>query len=180
EAALRPGKIVRSALAAHQLPAIPPTKVSYRGYAVYSPPPPESGGSTVSEVLNILEGFDLSGSDRALALHRLIEASKLAYADRARYVSDPRFVDVPLEELLSQGYADKRRCLIGDTAMKAPVIPGDPTPPYDTTCSGSGSGQVDVEHVSSTDHVSVVDRWGNAVSFTSTNVSSSGVVVPGF
>src|SRR5256886_12825396 len=119
--------------------SISPTRVRYRGYDIYSTPPPESGGSTVSEALNILEGFDLSGSDRALALHRLIEASKLAFADRARYVGDPRFVDVPLEELLSQGYADKRRCLIGDTAMKAPVAPRDPTPPYDTTCPGSGS-----------------------------------------
>ena len=159
EAALRPGKMALADLAAYQLPAISPTRVRYRGYDIYSTPPPESGGSTVSEALNILEGFDLPGSDRALALHRLIEASKLAFADRARYVGDPRFVDVPLEELLSQGYADKRRCLIGDTAMKAPVAPGD---------------------VGSTDHVSVVDRWGNAVSFTSTNVSSSGVVVPGY
>ena len=180
EAALRPGKMALADLAAYQLPAISPTRVRYRGYDIYSTPPPESGGSTVSEALNILEGFELPGSDRALALHRLIEASKLAFADRARYVGDPRFVDVPLEELLSQGYADKRRCLIGDTAMKAPVAPGDPTPPYDTTCPASGSGQVEVEHVSSTDHVSVVDRWGNAVSFTSTNVSSSGVVVPGY
>src|SRR5437879_683264 len=64
--------------------------------------------------------------------------------------------------------------------MKAPVALGDPTPPYDTTCPASGSVQVEVEHVSSTDHVSVVDRWGNAVSSTSTNVSSSGVVVPGY
>src|SRR5207253_11032092 len=122
----------------------------------------------------------LSGADVAFALDRVIGASQLGFADRARYVGDPRYVDVPLEELLSQGYADRRRCLIGATAMKAPVAPGDPTPPYDTTCSRSGSAQVEVEHVSSTDHVSVVDRWGNAVSFTSTNVSSSGVVVPGY
>jgi len=70
EAALRPGKMVLADLAAYQLPAISPTRVRYRGYDVYSTPPPESGGATVSEALNILEGFDLSGSDRALALHR--------------------------------------------------------------------------------------------------------------
>src|SRR5437870_2600160 len=81
EAALRPGKMVLADLAAYQLPAISPTRVRYRGYDIYSTPPPESGGSTVSEALNILEGFDLSGSDRALALHRLIEASKLARSE---------------------------------------------------------------------------------------------------
>lgn len=156
-----------------------PTKVNYRGYDVYSTPPPESGGSTVSEALNILKGFDLSGPDRALAEHRVIEASKLAYADRARYVGDPAFSDVPLKELLSDSYADQRRCLIGDSAMQAPVAAGDPTSADHASCSDPGSGP-ESTHASSTDHLSVVDKWGNAVSYTGTNVSSSGVVVPGY
>ena len=180
EAARRPGKLVLSDLTGYRQPDVwTPTKVDYRGYDVYSTPPPESGGSTVSEILNILEGFDLSGPDRALAEHRVIEASKLAYADRARFVADPEFVDVPLEELLSDAYAGQRRCLIGDAALSAPVAAGDPTSP-DGACADNGAGSQEGDHVGSTDHLAVVDRWGNAVSYNGTNVSSSGIVVPGY
>lgn len=180
-AAQRPGKLALSDLTGYRQPGVwAPTAVDYRGYDVYSTPPPESGGSTVSEALNILEGFDLSGPDRALAEHRVIEASKLAYADRARYVGDPRFSDVPLEQLLSDAYADQRRCLIGGSALQTPVAAGDPTSPGGTSCSDSGSGSLEGDHVGSTDHLAVVDRWGNAVSYNGTNVSSSGIVVPGY
>ena len=75
--------------------------------------PPSSGGSTVGEALNILESSDLAALDRSEALHRYLEATALAFADRNRYVGDPDFVDVPLNELLSQGFADERACLIG-------------------------------------------------------------------
>ena len=75
--------------------------------------PPSSGGSTVGEALNILESSDLAALDRSEALHRYLEATALAFADRNRYVGDPAFVDVPLNELLSQGFADERACLIG-------------------------------------------------------------------
>src|SRR2546427_11679338 len=79
EAALRPGKMVLADLAAYQLPAISPTRVRYRGYDIYSTPPPESGGSPVTEALNILQGLDLSGSDRVLARDRLAATPKLAF-----------------------------------------------------------------------------------------------------
>ena len=181
EAAQRPGTMVLSDLTGYRQPGVwAPTAVDYRGYDIYSTPPPESGGSTVSEALNILEGFDLSGPDRALAEHRVIEASKLAYADRARYVADPQFSDVPLEQLLSDSYADQRRCLIGDSALQAPVAAGDPTSSDDTSCSDPASGSRESDHVGSTDHLAVVDKWGNAVSYNGTNVSSSGIVVPGY
>ena len=75
--------------------------------------PPSSGGSTVGEALNILENSDLGALDRAEALHRYLEATALAFADRNRYVGDPDVVNVPLEELLSQEFADERACLIG-------------------------------------------------------------------
>ena len=181
QASQRPGKMVLSDLTGYRQPAVwTPTAINYRGYDVYSTPPPESGGSTVGEALNILEGFDLSGPDRALAEHRVIEASKLAYADRARYVGDPRFTDVPLDRLLSDDYAAERRCLIGDTALSAPVAAGDPSSPADPSCPEGGSGSAEADHVSSTDNLAVVDRWGNAVSYNGTNVSSSGIVVPGY
>ncbi|MGH3116248.1 MAG: gamma-glutamyltransferase family protein [Gaiellales bacterium] len=181
ELALSPGYLELSDLARHRQEVESPAHVRYRGHDVYSSPPPSSGGSTVGETLNILAGFDLSGPDRALALHRYLEASKLAYADRARWVGDPRFVDVPLGGLLSKGFADERRCLIGDSAIEAPVAPGDPAPPYATTCSTSGPGTQEQPDVGSTQHFSVADRWGNVVSYTGTLVAygGSGIVVPG-
>ena len=69
-----------------------PTQVSYRGLQVYGMAPPSSGGSTVGEALNILEGSPLGSLDRTDALHRYLEASALAFADRNRYVGDPAFV----------------------------------------------------------------------------------------
>ncbi|MGH3116247.1 MAG: gamma-glutamyltransferase family protein [Gaiellales bacterium] len=180
--AREPGDMELSDLARYRQPVVSPTHVDYRGFDVYSNPPPSSGGSTVGEALNILEGFDLSGPDRALALHRFIEASRLAYADRERYVADPHFVDIPLEQLLSKGYADERRCLIGEWAMAAPVDAGDPTPPYDAPCSDGGSSAAEGAHEGSTTHFSVADRWGNVVSYTTTLVATGGnaIVVPGY
>ena len=79
----------------------PPTKVGYRGLDVYGMRPPSSGGSTVGEALNILEGYEPLGTDRPQILHRFLEASRYAYADRGAYLADPDFFDVPLEGLLS-------------------------------------------------------------------------------
>ena len=93
-----------------------PTHVSYRGLDVYGMAPPSSGGSTVGEALNILEASDLGGPfDTTQTLHHYLEASALAFADRNRYVGDPAFVDVPLEQLLSDGFAAERACLIDPT-----------------------------------------------------------------
>jgi len=179
--ALRPGRMTLSDLAGYRQERPAPAHVRYRGYDLYTTPPPD-GGSTLGEALNILEGFDLSGPDRALALHRYLETSKLAYADRERWVGDPRFVDVPLDGLLSQGYADERRCLIGDTAMQAPVAPGDPTPPYDMECSGSTAGLETESGAHSTHHFSLADGDGNMVAYTGTlvNACGSAVVVTGY
>src|SRR5690349_9045443 len=76
-----------------------PTHVEYRGLDVYGMAPSSSGGTTVGEALNILEPFDLSGMSTPSALHHYLEASALAFADRAKYVGDPAFVDVPTEAL---------------------------------------------------------------------------------
>jgi gamma-glutamyltranspeptidase/glutathione hydrolase len=177
---IRPGVMTAADVAGYRAPLRAPTHVDYRGYDVYSMGPPSSGGSTVGEALNILEGFDLSGPDRALALHRYIEASRLAYADRNRWVGDPAYVDVPLDGLLSKDFAAERRCLIGPTAATSPVPPGDPHPPYDTTCSGgSAPAAVDSEGTS-TNHLVVVDRFGNVVSYTTTieQIAGSAIAVP--
>ena len=157
-----------------------PTLIRYRGLTVAGMAPPSSGGSTVGEALNILEGSDLAGLDRSEALHRYLEATALAFADRNRYVGDPAFVDVPLNELLSQGFADERACLIGAAAAVKPVPPGSPDGAYApcaAAAAGAGRGR---DGGGSTTHLTTWDRWGNVVSYTLTieQTGGSGIVVP--
>jgi gamma-glutamyltranspeptidase/glutathione hydrolase len=179
-----PGRMTARDLRAYRALRRPPTSIRYRGLRVFGMAPPSSGGSTVAEALNILEGFDLSGPDRALALHRYLEASRLAFADRNRWVGDPRFFAVPLAGLLSQGFAAERRCLIGDRAPTSPVAPGDPTsPPFDRSCSGTaGTGAAAAQTPGSTNHLVVADRQGNVVSYTNTieQIAGSAIAVPGW
>jgi gamma-glutamyltranspeptidase / glutathione hydrolase len=86
---VRPGLMTEADLAAYRALGRPPTRVRYRGHQVYGMGPPSSGGSTVGEALNILEGFDLAGESRTQALFHYLEASRLAFADRNRWVGDP-------------------------------------------------------------------------------------------
>jgi gamma-glutamyltranspeptidase/glutathione hydrolase len=178
---IRPGVMTLADIAGYGAPLRTPTHVTYRGYDVYGMPPPSSGGSTVGEALNILEGFDLGGPDRVLALHRYLESTRLAFADRNRYVGDPDQVDVPLAGLLSKGFAAERRCLIGPTALTSPVPPGDPTPPFDTSCEAASGGSATPVEGTSTNHLTVVDREGNVVSYTNTieQIGGSAIAVPG-
>jgi len=179
---VRPGVMAESDLRDYDVPIRYPTAVSYRGYDVYSMGPPSSGGSTVGEALNILEGFDLSSGSRAVALHDYIEASKLAFADRNAYLGDPEYTDVPLEGLLSEDYAATRRSLIGPEALEAPVDPGDPFPFQDDP-SGPLRPEVSVAAEGpSTTHLTVSDSLGNVVSYTFTieQTGGSGMVVPGY
>src|SRR4051794_6314811 len=117
-----------------------PTHVRYRGYHVYGMAPSSSGGSTVGESLNIMERYHLGSMGVGRALHHYLEATARAFADRAKYVGDPRFVHVPLSDLLSDKFAAERACTISDTtAATKPVDPGDVTD-YDGRCPGSASG----------------------------------------
>ena len=92
----RPGLMQTSDLASYRAPERPPTHVTYRGLDVYSMGPPSSGGSTVGEALNILEGYPLSTMTRAEALHYFLEASRYSFADRNAYLADPDYFQVPL------------------------------------------------------------------------------------
>jgi len=179
---IRSGPMTADDLRAYTAPLREPTHVEYRGLDVYGMPPPSSGGSTVGEALNILEGFGMSSDDRVLALHHYLESTRLAFADRNRWVGDPDFFDVPLGGLLSDGFAGERRCLIGDTAGTSPVAPGDPTPPYDSHCSSAQTAASIGEEGTSTNHLTVVDRDGNIVSYTSTieQIAGSAIAVPGW
>ena len=174
---VHPGEMTRRDLRRYEAIRRDPTRINYRGLDVYGMGPPSSGGTTVGEALNILEGFSPLGATREQALHYYLEASKLAYADRNAFVADPAFEDVPVRGLLSDGFAAERRAKIGETALPAPQPAGDPRK-YDHGRNLQPSGD---EHAKSTTHLTVADRWGNVVSYTFTieQTGGNGIVVPG-
>jgi gamma-glutamyltranspeptidase / glutathione hydrolase len=178
----RPGLMTTEDLRSYRAPQRRPTRVRYHGLDVYGMGPPSSGGSTVGEALNILEGFDLSPRQRARALHLFLEASRLSFADRGAYLADPDFFDVPLSGLLSNSFAAERRALIDpNVAATSPVAPGDP---YDNQGDSSGAAGVrmSAERGRSTTHLVVSDRAGTVVSYTFTieSTGGNGIVVPGY
>jgi gamma-glutamyltranspeptidase/glutathione hydrolase len=174
----RPGLMTEQDLRAYDAPRREPTHISYRGLDVWGMGPPSSGGSTVGETLNILEGYDDLPTDRTRALHLFLEASRYAFADRNAYVADPDFFDVPLAGLLSDGFAGERRALIDpEQAATSPVAPGNP---YDDE-GGPGLASAEVSHPrQSTTHLVVADRHGTVVSYTFTieSTGGNGIVVP--
>jgi gamma-glutamyltranspeptidase/glutathione hydrolase len=176
----RPGKLSLRDLAAYGAKRQAPTRTSYRGLNVYSIAPSSSGGTTVGEALNILEGTDLSKASETQYLHHFIEASRIAFADRGRWVGDPAFEDVPAKGLLSQKYADGRACLIKDDAvLSSPLAPGDPSSP--AACGSAGTAAPTTYEGENTTHLTVADKWGNVVAYTLTieQTGGSGITVPG-
>ncbi|MFD5556337.1 gamma-glutamyltransferase [Streptomyces sp. NPDC127068] len=177
---VRPGDLTGRDLRSYRAEFQAPTRTSYRGLGVYSMAPSSSGGTTVGEALNILENTDLTGADRAAYLHRYIEASRIAFADRGRWVGDPAFEDVPQRELLSQRYADSRACLIKDDAvLRSPLAPGDPRRPV--PCAAGDKAAPTTYEGESTTHLTTADKWGNVVAYTLTieQTGGSAITVPG-
>jgi gamma-glutamyltranspeptidase / glutathione hydrolase len=178
--AWRPGLMTEDDVRDYEALRREPAHISYRGLDVWGMGPPSSGGSTVGETLNILEGYRDLAADRTRALHLFLEASRFAFADRNAYVADPAFFDVPLAGLLSDGFAGERRALIDPSkAAASPVAPGNP---YDDEGS-PGRATADVSHPGqSTTHLVVSDRQGTVVSYTFTieSTGGSGIVVPGY
>ena len=168
-----------------------PTHVSYRDYDVYGMAPSSSGGTTVGEALNILAPFELpdlvkgkgNAKNQSDVLHYYLEASALAFADRAKYVGDPKFVDVPTEALLDDVFGKERGCEIdARKAAVKPVAAGD-VENYDGTCDvkpAAASDAPDTENINTT-NLTVSDKWGNVVEYTLTieQTGGSGIVVPG-
>jgi gamma-glutamyltranspeptidase/glutathione hydrolase len=159
-----------------------PTKSRYRDYQVFGMAPSSSGGTTVGEALNIMERFDLASMSPQDALHHYLEATALAFADRAKYVGDPKKVDVPVKDLLSDTFAAERACNINPTkAATKPVAAGDVTS-YDGKCGTAGrtadGSSPDTENVETT-NLTVTDRWGNVVEYTLTieQTGGSGMLV---
>ncbi|MGC0315025.1 gamma-glutamyltransferase [Kitasatospora acidiphila] len=178
----RPGKLAPSDLAAYAVHQQAPTHVNYHGYDVYSIAPSSSGGTTVGEALNLLQASgDLSKADDTQYYQRFLEASRIAFADRNRWVGDPAFNQVPAGRLLSERFADSRACLIDpDHAQTSPLAPGDPYHPG--SCPSTAGPAVQETHEGpNTTHLTVADRWGNAVSYTLTieQTGGSAITVPG-
>ncbi|MBB2742841.1 UNVERIFIED_ORG: gamma-glutamyltranspeptidase/glutathione hydrolase [Microbispora rosea subsp. rosea] len=174
---VRTGLMEVSDLRAYRALERPPTKVTYKGLDVYGMAPPSSGGSTVGEALKILEALPKVG------LHEYLEASRLAFADRNAYVGDPAYVDVPLDQLLSDGLAKERACLIGPRAMAHPAAPGSPDGSYAPCPSATPGASVPEEKKEGpeTTHLVVTDRWGDVAAYNITieQTGGSGIVVPG-
>ena len=151
---VRPGTLSLADLANYRPIKREPVCGPYRLWIVCGAPPPSSGGIAVLQVLQLLEPFQIwrDTPNSLRPIHLIAEASRLAFADRDRYVADPAFVDVPTAGLLSPAYLSERRWLMSMDRSMGPVGPGVP-PGY-------------VER--GTSHMSIVDRWGNAVAFTTT------------
>ncbi|RJF54741.1 gamma-glutamyltransferase [Serratia inhibens] len=164
-AAKQGGGILTAAdFANYKVTETPPITCSYRGYKFVSAPPPSSGGVTLCEILNVVEGYDLKsmGFNSAAAIHTLTEAMRHAYMDRNTYLGDPEFIKNPIDRLVSKSYAEEiRKKIVADKATPSEnVQPGmEPHEKPETT------------------HYSIVDHDGNAVSTTYTVNGRFGAVV---
>jgi len=151
---------------------------TYRGYDVYSFPPPSSGGVALIEALNILEGIDLAsyGPGSSASIHRIVEAMKFAFADRAAHLGDADFVEVPVAKLIDKDYAATLRERINPPWwQRSPWSWGQDEMALQIEAPGLPQND------SGTAHLSVTDAVGNAVAITETinTLYGSGITVPG-
>ena len=159
----RPGTLSIADLKSYRPAKHEPVCRPYRVYLVCGMKPPSSGGIAVLSVLGTLENFDMAGSGAGTALgwHYLIEAQRLAYADRDRYVADDRYVKVPIAGLLDRNYLKSRAALISPERAMTTVTAGNPP-----GAERRGTDATDVEN--GTSHFVVVDGIGNVVAMTTT------------
>ncbi len=162
------GILTAADLANYRITESAPLTCTYRGYTFLSSPPPSSGGTTLCEILNIVEGYDMRalGFHSAQAIHVMVEAMRHAYLDRNTYLGDPAFVDNPLQRLLSKDYA---------AAIRATILPDRATPSKELA-----PGVAPHEKTETTQY-SIVDKDGNAVAVTYTinGLFGAGVIAPG-
>jgi gamma-glutamyltranspeptidase/glutathione hydrolase len=163
------GFLRKADLAAHKTPVVDPLKTTYRGYTVYKAGP-LTQGPYLSQTLRLLEGFDLKkmGFNSADYIHTVIEAEKLALADRDEYYGDPNFAKVPMQQLLSDPYTEMRRKLIDPEKASLELRPGDPykmKPTKSPTITGPWQGGTTV--------MCVTDKFGNVIAATPSGLSST-------
>ena len=178
-AARNPAMMTLGDIAGYQPKIRKPICRPYRTWRLCAMPPPTSGGLTTLQILGLLEGFDMARipPSSVQAVHLISEASRLAYADRRRYIGDPDFVTVPVDGMLDSAYLRRRAEQISSIGSMGKASPGRPR--------GAEKAQLaddEREGFPSTSHLSVIDRDGNAVSMTTTieRAFGSRLMVRGF
>lgn len=175
QAAINPGSLTLEDLATYQAIEREAVCMPYRVYRICGMAPPSSGGIAVLQIMGILAHYPLENMapDSVEAIHLLSQASRLAFADRDRYIADPAFVDVPVAGLLAPEYLKARAALIKGRDQQA--------------TAGQPAGAMALQsapspELSNTSHYSIVDAAGNAVSITTSieNVFGSGLMVDGY
>lgn len=156
------GTMTAADLAEFQPEWVEPIKTTYRGWTVYEIPP-NSQGIAALMMLNIMERYPLGewGFHSTRALHTMIEAKKLAYADMLEYVGDPRLANIPVAQLLSRDFAAKRAALIDHSKAACRVLPAE-------------LGELGEAHGGDTIYLTVIDQHGNIVSLIQSIYSSFG------
>ncbi len=182
------GFLRKSDFEKHTSTWIEPVSVNYRGYDIFELPPNGQGIATL-QILNILEGFDLRamGRNSPETLHTMIEAKKIAWADRAKFYADPDFAKIPLAGLLSKQYAAERRKLIDPNHAAKTVGAGTPQNGADASPRSAGisargrAGSSSLIDQGDTIYMCTADDEGNMVSLIQSNYRGmgSGIVVPG-
>lgn len=169
-APFHPGLMTLEDVKSYQVAERPPVSAEYRGYEIYGAGPPSSGGTTVLETLNILKNYDFAGLDRAEQVSLLGQAQFLSFKDRDEFLADPDFVDVPVERLLSDGYAESYARSIDLHQPDAVMKTRDQLEPAPAAAESTH-----------TTHLSIVDPEGNIVAFTTTieHMFGSALTVPG-
>ena len=164
-AAGNPGVLSELDLALYQVKERPAICASYRAYEACGMGPPSSGALTVGQILGMLESYDLAalGADNPVSWRLIGDASRLAFADRGRYMADSDFVPMPTKGLVDAEYlAERAKLLQGDTALDS-VAPGTPT--FDHALIWADDESIEFP---STSHISIVDQYGNVLSMTTT------------
>jgi gamma-glutamyltranspeptidase/glutathione hydrolase len=158
-----PGVISLTDLDIYKVKERPAVCAPFRGYQVCGMGPPSSGALTVGQILGLLDQFPVGSKDNPQTLRLMGDASRLAFADRGRYMADSDFVPVPTKGLVSDDYlSDRAKLLTGPKALTE-VLPGNP----EYSHASLWADDVSLE-LPSTSHISIVDSYGNALSMTTT------------
>jgi gamma-glutamyltranspeptidase / glutathione hydrolase len=159
------GFIARQDLTSYKTVERAPIRAEYRGWEILGPPPPAASGVHITQMLNILEGYDIAarGFGTAETIHLLAEVLKIAFADRAAASGDPDFIKVPVQRLTSKEYAGERRRAIDENRAQK---------------WGAGVAQLESAH---TTHMTAADAMGNVVATTQTinNLFGAKILIPG-
>jgi gamma-glutamyltranspeptidase/glutathione hydrolase len=171
------GLLTREDLRSYEAEVLAPLCSAYRAWTICGPQLPSSGGITLQQILGTAAHFELTRNDMPASVHIIAEASRLAFADRALYLGDPEFVDVPVQALLDPAYLAQRAALINPDRAIDSIAAGQPR-----RLAAWEYAPSPLSELASTSHFSIVDQWGDAVSMTTSVQSTFGsqLMVGGF